>query len=284
MSSQFVWQKILNITPDSFSDGGNVFGVKALEESFSTAYNRGVRCFDFGAQSTAPNARFISLDEEKARYKEYFLPFIKSISITHDLADCIFSFDTFRPDTISFVAEIMRDNKVGLKGFFWNDVSGVLDEHSINFLKSGPQRKLILCHNLAQSREDSANHDHFKVDIFGLEFIHYLAQYFKNHLDLVPDEFMRQIVIDPCFGFSKHNCQNVSILENFRLFESMFCEGTEFLIGISRKRFLRSLSGFNLDNLSALDDFQDSVLEKLKKTSTGTCYYIRAHRCSLGKI
>ncbi len=284
MSSQFVWQKILNITPDSFSDGGLFFGVKALEESFSSAYESGIRCFDFGAQSTAPNARFISLDEEKDRYKKYFLPFIKNMSVTYNLPDCIFSFDTFRPDTISFISEIIKDNKVELKGLFWNDVSGVLDKHSINFLKSGPNRKLILCHNLAQSREESANHDYFKVEIFGLEFIHYLAQYFKKHLESVPDGLAGRIVIDPCFGFSKHHCQNVSILEHFRSFESAFCDGTEFLIGISRKRFLRSLSGLTLDNLAALDDFQDLVLEKLKSTSAGSYCYIRAHRCSLGKI
>ena len=97
LHSNFVWQKIMNITPDSFSDGGVSFSAKNLVNNFILSYEQGVRNFDFGAQSTHPLLKILALMKEIKRFEKCFIPFLQNNQILEVSSDCTFSFDTFRP-------------------------------------------------------------------------------------------------------------------------------------------------------------------------------------------
>jgi dihydropteroate synthase len=278
------WQQILNITPDSFSDGGESYSSLDLLHNFLSAYHSGVRCFDFGAQSTAPSSLNISGQQERKRYSNSFFPFIQNICDQSIIKNCKFSFDTFRGETIRFILEYLNDTKQSPMALFWNDISGVVDDDTHRFLNGFPHRYLVLCHNMVNDREASASHYEHQSSLNNDNFIDYLIEYFKTRLSLISDELHSQIIIDPCFGFSKSYEQNLFLLKNIDRFVRGVGIGHYYLFGISRKRFVRQLSGFSMNQLEGLDDFQDNLLSTYIFTQCVAPSFIRAHRCSVGKF
>lgn len=230
---------ILNITPDSFSDGG-VWNSQEKEilKLVDTIKNLKFETIvDVGAESTAPNTSPITYEEEIHRFESIFFPSFEKIKKPIKL-----SIDTYKPqvvkEIISRLKSIFKNNfDQFVDEIFWNDVSGCLDEECIKILKSEPQLKYIACHNRILNRGQVHEHIFFadpSIDIVKdvLDFFHRSKKIFNDH------NLKNKLILDPAFGFAKTRSQNWQIIQDLvNIFE--VSPGDEFLIGVSRKSFLR---------------------------------------------
>ena len=281
--NNYHWQKIINITPDSFSDGGDFFSSSEIHSAFIKSFHDGVRNFDFGAQSTAPTSLSIDHEVEIKRFTKFFIPFLQAPELPEMASECIFSFDTFRPKTLAYLIDVLADHNIRPKQIFWNDVSGVVDHHSINFLSSVDNGMLVLCHNLCGERELSCNHFKLSYNVESDDFLNALVGFFKERISNVPEELRSKVILDPCFGFSKNSSQNLYLLKNLNEFFLRLGLSNDRLIGISRKRFLRDYSGLDISCCDELDALQVKMLRQFLPKRDKCKYYIRSHRYPFGK-
>ncbi len=207
---------IINITPDSFSDGGKyLIEDEALKRALLSIED-GADVIDLGAQSTRPGANIISPDEELKR----LLPILKSIR--SKLPNSIISVDTFH----SRVAE-----KALEEGADWiNDVTGSkYDKRMVDVLSSG-NFPYVLTHSKSNNKtiHSQAEYNNVVEDVY------------QNLIELTDNAISKgireeNIIWDPGIGFSKNREHNIQILTNIDKFS-----GGNFplIIGASRKRFI----------------------------------------------
>ena len=231
MSVPFQTMGIVNITPDSFSDGGNYNHFKKCHKHMGNLVSQGVQYLDIGAESTAPFNDSITEEEEKKRYKDIFFPAIVSFPTLSAL-----SIDTYRPETFLWVFKHLREK--GFSGnIIWNDVSGVLDEKTLETLEYS-KASYIYTYNRVERREDVGDHLKFVGEKNVFEEV---RDYFKRGIEKLSLVLPRQkIWLDPGFGFSKNIEQNWDLLKHVPTLLGQFMEHT-FLLGVSRKRFLQSM-------------------------------------------
>lgn len=246
---------VMNVTPDSFSDGGDLTSLDLFSEkleSFGT-----IDALDIGAESTAPKNKSISEEEEWERLK-IFLPMLRTLNSA-------LSIDSYKPETVFKVVRWWKDNKLHFP-LIWNDVSGKFDEAANEFLKAYPSFRYVFCHNLAPSRELTSKHMDFVSEELNLR------DYFLPHKK-------ENVIFDPCLGFSKTYEQNWWILENFGELQRDI-DWNHWLIGFSRKSFLQKKSGLSLSGKEALDRFHVEELKRLSDDWSGEVY-VRTHRPEL---
>ena len=209
---------ILNITPDSFADGGLHFAFKDALKRAKAMIAEGVDIIDVGGESTRPGAERISVEEERDRV----IPIITEL---REL-DIPISIDTMRAP-IAQAAIAAGANYV-------NDVSGGLaDPDMAALISSAPEIQYIVMHWRGHSK-----------DMNNLSIYSDVVSEVKNELDdrvtaltkvgVNPD----QIILDPGLGFAKEAKHNWEILRNLDRFSIL---GFPILIGASRKRFLSEL-------------------------------------------
>jgi dihydropteroate synthase len=247
---------VLNCTPNSFSDGGELSTLehfKARIKSFGE-----VEALDVGAESTAPMNSPIHWEEEWERLK-MFLSELRYFP-------GVISIDTYHPETIQKFMQFYHD-----KGFqqelFWNDVSGKFDDLVHDFLKSSEKFSYVLCHNLVPTRALTGRHiDYVNKDLS----IESLANFFLPHKH-------PRVIFDPCLGFSKTYEQNWMILERFQELQKIVGH-PRWLLGFSRKSFLRKRFGLELSERDKLDEVHVNVLRSLKLSGE---VWLRTHRPEL---
>lgn len=243
---------VVNVTPDSFSDGG--------ELSPSTFFDRlksmgPLDALDIGAESTAPMNRPITWQEEWERLKPY-LPLLKKV-------DTVLSFDTYHPETIEEIIRVYESEGF-TQELWWNDVSGKFDGFVRDFLELSPKFRYVLCHSLVPNRAQTTRHMDYVDPELTLEN---LADYFRPFR--IP-----QIVFDPCLGFSKTFEQNWMILDEFYRLQKLV-DHEHWLLGFSRKSFLRRKFDIPLSERERLDQVHQEVLGRLQGDG---CVWIRTHR------
>ena len=211
---------ILNITPDSFADGGRYsttdLALKRAEEMMS----EGVEIIDVGGESTKPGADRITQAEEVARV----IPVIKELA----KKDTPISIDTTRAS----VAE--QAIKLGVS--YVNDVSGGLaDPEMYKLIAKHPKVQYIIMHWRAHSK---TMQDHAIYKDVVKEVKEELEERIEDAIKagVNPD----QIIIDPGLGFAKLPEHNWELLRNI---DRIALLGYPILIGASRKRFLGELTG-----------------------------------------
>jgi len=239
---------VLNVTPNSFSDGGEFFNPDQIKSRLH--FLGQFEIIDIGAESTAPMNAPIDSQTEWARW-EMVLPYLKGLKAG-------LSVDTYHPETIFEIIKFFKDHKFS-QNLIWNDVSGKFDDYVRDFLKTGYD--YIYCHNLAPHRELAGKHmDYCETDLN-------LVDYFlpKKH---------PQIIFDPCLGFSKTYEQNWWILENFGALSKSIGHN-RWLLGFSRKSFLRKKFG-TTDN-AKLDEIHQTVLTQAVADFSGELW-VRSHR------
>ena len=212
---------VLNLTPDSFSDGGK-FNKKM--RSFSQAkklINDGCGILDIGGESTRPGSKTISDDVEWKRIK--FL-----LSNSKKLKTFI-SIDTRK----SFVM------KNALKyGFdLINDVSGLnYDKSTINLLKK-TKTAFVINHSQGnpETMQLKPSYKNVVLDIY---------DFFENKIEELRSKGINHnnIILDPGIGFGKNLKHNITLLNNISIFHSL---GFPVMLGASRKKFIKDLSGNN---------------------------------------
>ena len=208
---------VLNITPDSFSDGGKYNEYDLASKHLNYLFKSGANLVDIGGESTRPGSKAISIKVEWNRLKKILKKIDKKKMI---------SLDTRK-------SEIMEKGiKLGVK--LINDVSGLnYDKNSINILKKY-NVPFVLQHSLGDpdSMQNNPKYKNVLLDIYDFfeKKIKLLRRLGFNH---------NKIIIDPGIGFGKNLKHNMTIIKNISIYHSL---GVPILLGISRKRFIKEIS------------------------------------------
>lgn len=251
MTNLFKTMGVINITPNSFSDGGNFNDLGRFTIKFNELLTW-ADVIDIGAESSAPFNSAISFEEELNRFEEVFFPFVEK---TAD-PKIIISVDTYKAKTFKVVAQKL--NALWPQtSLIWNDVSGVVDEELLDLLYSDLSFDYVLSHNLCDTRANTLKHMNF---VSSDEICDNVISFFEATLNKIETD--REIYLDPCFGFSKSREQNHNLLKDFSKVLDAF-PTFKWVYGISRKSFLRfpkELNSKDPDVQSLLDQIQNYFL------------------------
>ncbi len=211
--SQALIMAILNITPDSFSDGGSNQTIDAALQSARAMLNAGAVIIDVGGESTRPDAEPVSARQEQDRV----LPVIEVL--TRELG-CLISVDTYRAQTAKLAVET--------GAHIVNDVWGLQKEPDIARLAAETGAGLVIMHT-GRDRDVAA-------DVIEDQHV-----FLQKSLEIAASAGVKpqQIMLDPGFGFAKDTQQNVELMARFAELHSF---GLPWLVGTSRKRFTGAVS------------------------------------------
>jgi dihydropteroate synthase len=204
---------ILNVTPDSFSDGGQFAQVDAALAQARAMLADGATIIDIGGESTKPNAVAVSALEEQRRV----MPLIEALA-----SEAIVSIDTYRADTARLAV------KAG--AHIVNDVWGLQREPDIASVAAEFGAGLCIMHT---GRERERLNDAIEDQ----------RHFLRRSLEIAAQAGIadNQIVLDPGFGFAKETVQdNIELMVRMRELLEL---GFPLLIGTSRKRFLGTVTG-----------------------------------------
>ena len=207
---------VINLTPDSFSDGGDLNSENKVLDQVNHFLCNGVDVIDLGAQSTRPGAEEVGSNLEIKR----LIPYLKLIKSVYP--DVLISIDTFNSEVA---------NEALLNGADWiNDVTGGRRDREILDVVSKFNCPFVITHSRGNSQNMNklTKYDNFLSDVkCSLEIL------INNALD--KNISKRNIIIDPGIGFSKDINQNLEILKNLDIFKNL---NLPILVGASRKRFI----------------------------------------------
>lgn len=202
---------ILNVTPDSFYDGGKYKDEKSILSQTDRMLNEGATFIDVGAYSSRPGAEFVSEQEELKR----ILPIVRIL--LKEFPEIMVSIDTFR----SVVAESCLQVGAALI----NDISaGKLDDGMMpTIAKYKVPYVMMHMRGTPQTMQRQTDYDNLSVDIL---------KYFSERIAKARKLGIIDIIVDPGFGFSKTVKQNFELLAKLELFQNL---GLPILAGLSRK-------------------------------------------------
>ncbi len=206
---------ILNLTPDSFFDGGSYQEIDQAMDQTAKMLEDGATFIDVGAYSSRPNAIHIPIEEEERR----LIPMIKELVIT--FPEIIISVDTFRAS----VARQAIENGASLI----NDISaGQLDDRMMDTVGALAVPYVMMhMRGTPQSMKTLVDYEDVTKEV-----IHY----FSSRIALARKHKINDILIDPGFGFAKTTSQSFELLKNLQLLH--FLE-MPFLVGVSRKSMIQ---------------------------------------------
>ncbi len=211
---------VLNLTPDSFSDGGKFNTKKKGFKHVMHLINSGADLIDIGGESTRPGSQTIKENLEWSRLSEILKLVSKRKSI---------SLDTRK-------SNIMKKGiELGVK--LINDVSGLsYDKETINVLKKY-KTPFVIQHSqgVPENMQNKPSYKNELLDIY---------DFFEKKIKLLRSMGIKHnnIIIDPGIGFGKNLKHNMSLIHNISIFHSL---GFPILVGNSRKSFIKELSGKN---------------------------------------
>ena len=207
---------VINLTPDSFSDGGDLNSTKKVLDQVHHFLRNGVDVIDIGAQSTRPGAVEVGSNIEIKR----LIPYLKLIK--SEFPEVLISIDTFNSEVA---------HEALLNGANWiNDVTGGRRDIEILDVVSKFKCPLVITH----SRGNSQNMNELsKYENVLSEVKCSLETLVKNALE--KNISKNNIIVDPGIGFSKNINQNLEILRNLDVIKEL---NLPILIGASRKRFI----------------------------------------------
>ena len=272
---------VINITPNSFSDGGMFNSPKQFIEQIEEFKKWDVEVYDVGAESTAPFNTPISASVELERLQNIFLEAVDKIP-----EEAILSVDTYRATTFKSVYNAIKVLRPNAK-IWWNDVSGVLDDELFETLNSCPDAQYIFCHTLTPKRIQSSDHMDFILDCDeGDEYLEIKKRFIEALAIFKEKGLSERVMLDPCFGFSKTLEQNLSILRDLPKLMRLFSPDISWVIGISRKSFLKK----SVKVLAAagtvatqVEYIHSAYLSQLFTRVEGRTLYVRAHDPSVIK-
>jgi len=210
---------ILNVTPDSFSDGGQFENPQIALRQAAEMADAGAAIIDIGGESTRPGAAAVGEQEELDR----IIPVIESL---REVTDLPLSIDTSKP-------RVMRES-VAAGATMINDVCALQAEGA---LEAACALKVPVClmhmQGTPRSMQEDPHYDDVVADVAA-----FLEQRVRACVDAGIDEDL--IAIDPGFGFGKTHAHNVELLANLR---QLRVRDRPLLIGVSRKSTLGALTG-----------------------------------------
>lgn len=210
---------ILNITPNSFYDGGRYKSDSDFLKQAETMFIDGATFLDLGAYSSKPNAEFVSVEEEAQR----LLPVLELL--LKEFPDALISIDTFRAD----VAKKAIDSGAAII----NDISGgMLDSNMLQTVgELGVPYIMMHMRGTPNTMQQFTQYTNLINDIL---------YYFSERISSARSYNIKDIIIDPGFGFSKTLDQNYELMQKMELFSIL---ELPLLVGISRKSMIYKLLG-----------------------------------------
>lgn len=210
---------ILNVTPDSFSDGGKFSGLDAAMQQVELMLSEGVDIIDIGGESTRPGSDPVAAAEQIRRV----VPVIEAIRRFN--SDCLISIDT----TLSEVAKAALDAGADMI----NDVSGGRADPAILTLAAQTGAPIILMHSQGtpKTMQDNPHYDNIVQEVID-------ALMASVHAALAAGVKKQAIAIDPGIGFGKRKQDNLDLLAHL---EALVATGFPVLLGTSRKRFMGAI-------------------------------------------
>lgn len=204
---------VLNVTPDSFSDGGSYTSVEKALNQAEKMIAQGAKIIDVGGESTRPGYTFVDAEEEIKRV----VPVIKALK---EKFDVLVSIDTYKTQTARAALEAGAD--------ILNDVWAGLYDGEMLTLAAEKNVPIILMHNQEEEKYDNITRE--------------VCEFLKERANeaLASGVAKENIWIDPGFGFAKNEEQNIELLKGL----DAVCQlGYPVLFGISRKRTVDFLLG-----------------------------------------
>lgn len=205
---------ILNVTPDSFFDGGRYTNNREVLQRVEQMLTDGATFIDVGGYSSKPNAAAVTVQEEKART----IPVVASI-VQH-FPEAIVSIDTFRSD----VAQLCLDQGAAIV----NDISaGLLDPLMLKIV-ANYQVPYIMMHmkGTPQTMSALAQYD---------DLVKEILFYFSERIVAARSLGISDLIVDPGFGFAKTIDQNFELLRHLDIFKTL---DLPILAGVSRKSMI----------------------------------------------
>lgn len=215
--SQPLIMGVLNITPDSFSDGGQYQTLDAAMARVQTMVAAGANIIDVGGESTRPGAERVPVAEEQRRVIEV----IRAIKLNYKI---LVSIDTMNAATAAAAIEAGAD--------IINDVSGGLADDVMFAVAAQSQKHIVISHWRGFSTEMDSLNDYENV---ARDVAHELQERIDSAL--AAGITREQIIVDPGLGFAKDAEQNWQLVANLNELEKL---GFPILVGASRKRFIAS--------------------------------------------
>ncbi len=215
---------ILNITPDSFFDGGKYTNSKSILKQCEKMINDGADFIDIGAQTSKPGSKEISLTEELNR----LIPFLEII--TKEFPEILISIDTYR----SQVAE----KSIQLGASIINDISSGENDEKMMAIISKYDVPYIMMHKKGKPRSMQLNPSYENVT-------KELIYYFSKKINQAYEYGINDIIIDPGFGFGKNLKHNYKILKDINLFHKF---KLPIMIGVSRKSMIYNKLNVDIQN------------------------------------
>ena len=229
---------VLNVTPDSFSDGGCYLDVEQAVAHAKSMVAEGATLIDIGGESSRPGASPVSIDEELARV----IPVIRAIV---DAVDVLISIDTYK-------AEVAHQ-ALTAGAHLINDITALRGDTSMASVVAEMEAGLILMHMKGTPRtmQKAPAYD----DVVGE-----VCASLQESIETAETEGVaaERIIIDPGIGFGKTTEHNIALLKRLRAFQSL---NKPLLIGTSRKSFIGNVLGL-------------PVTERVEGTAATVCWAI----------
>jgi len=213
---------ILNVTPDSFSDGGRYFTLDLALEHALKMIEDGADIIDVGGESTRPGSDPVSIEEELRRVT----PVIKELAKRTKVP---ISIDTYKSE----VARQALDNGA----LIVNDISGLRFDEKMAEVVAEYKASVVLMHIKGTPKTMQQNPEYKDV-------ISEIYSYLSESVDLALSAGIKQIIVDPGIGFGKRLIDNLEIIRRLREFKSL---GYPILIGVSRKSFIGNILNLPVD-------------------------------------
>jgi dihydropteroate synthase len=207
---------VLNVTPDSFSDGGQFNEIDSAILHVDKMLKNGADIIDVGGESTRPGSKSVSADEESRR----IVPIIKAIK--NEYKDILISVDTYKSNVAEKAIEAGAD--------FVNDISGLTFDDEMISLLAQSDIPIVVMHINGKPKTMQEN-------ILYSDLISDMKRFFIKQCDYAINSGIKEgnIIIDPGIGFGKTFDHNFTLLKRLKEFEDL---GFPILIGPSRKAFI----------------------------------------------
>lgn len=230
---------ILNVTPDSFFDGGKYTEEQLWLEHVRQMINVGADVVDVGAYSTRPGANEVSEPEEMSR----LIKVIKSVRIA--FPEILISVDTFRAN--------VAEQAIAAGANIINDISGGTMDAKMFEMVAKLKVPYILMHikGTPQTMQETPVYTDVVAEVLS---------FFKENLKTLNDLGVKQVILDPGFGFGKTNEHNYVLFKNLDKFHSL---DLPIMIGISRKSMINKLLNISSkDSLNGTSILNTIALQK----------------------
>lgn len=243
---------IVNVTPDSFSDGGKFLNPEQAVTHGMDLVTQGVSILDIGGESTRPGAKEVTVEGELERV----IPVIK---VLREKSDVLISIDTRK-------AEVMKQ-AVQAGASMINDVSALSYDQEALSMAASLKVPVVLMHaqGTPQSMQDDPHYDHCLLEVY---------DYLKARIERAVQAGISKdlLIADPGIGFGKTLAHNLELLAGMSLFHGL---GVPLMLGASRKRFIAALS----QNEPVEQRLPGSLAAALKGVAQGA-QFLRVHDVS----